>query len=369
MSFAPERPPLRFVTPPDWPQPSPSWVARNQGWQPPVNWLPPVGQPGVVLRPAPPTWQFWVEDPEGWPEYRAAFAKPVHRTLLIGAILFGVGAIVTLMGYLGELGTTFLILWGAIIFGGIRLIRGFVNLRRIDQTARAALGVHARQVRAQLDQSAYPQYLDRTAHDRATTGRPAMTLDEFGIARDAEPWTMPTGAPGSWSPQIAGVVAPGVSWTSPTPLPAGPVRSRRFLWVTLGITAAFLVGIIVPVAVAASHANASGASGAHTAVSITDGRVTGGNYDLPDGSWNVDDQADCSNASGDCWTIVLNPPKTCSNLSITWGFSKTKTSDEAAVRTTTLSVVEGRKAEFSIPADSDLEPLQYIFYDTADCGD
>ncbi|RKR73532.1 hypothetical protein [Frondihabitans australicus] len=378
MYYAPERPPLRFVTPPEWPQPSPAWVARNQGWQPPVGWLPPVDHPGVSLRPASPEWQFWVQDPIAWPAFRAPYAKPAHRAMLWGAIFFVVGIVVTLMGYLGELGGTFLILWGAIIFGGFRLVRGIVAYRSVDATARAGLGAAVRQTRAELDQSAYAAYLDQTARDRAATGRPAMSLDEFGIARDAEPWTFEAPGYSSWSTQApAGPVpvdSPWASGSTPAAAPAwsqasvplasaAPTQrpSRRVMWIAMGFAVVLVAGIVIPIAIA--HGGSASASSGDASGSSVDG-----NYYVADHDWKIDNADSCGDAGDRCFVLKFTPEKTCSDLDLTWGFSSTSTGDEKAHRSTKLSVVAGHTQIVRIPDDAGIDKLDYVGLDAANCG-
>ncbi|AMM18898.1 hypothetical protein AX769_00525 [Frondihabitans sp. PAMC 28766] len=419
MTFAPVRPPLRFAAPAGWPEPSPAWVARNQGWQPPVGWLPPVVAGWPAIAPAPQGWQFWAPEPGAWQAFSEPYRRSAKRQILIGALMFGIGSIVTILGYLGDLGQTFLILWGAIIFGFIRLVSGLANLRKADRDANRALSARSLQVRRDQDAAAYPRYLAETAAERAATGRPAMSLEEFSSALDAEPWgaataTPPafgdagalapygspaggvppysapsTGAPAYGAPGVgpsaygapgAGAPAYAMSSAWAPPLVGRARLVRRRFWIPIAIIVALLLAFAVPGIIQnASHDAASttgsapvGGSNVNAGSPDSPNTNTGsntdaGNYAFADKDWTLVQSGACTAADG-CWQLELTAPSTCPAATFTWGFSDSKTGDDKATRTTTVALTAGQKSHVTIPIDDQLNSLDYIFLDSVNCG-
>lgn len=349
MPFTPARPPLRFVAPPQWPAPAADWVIRNQGWQPPVGWVPPTAQP-LGLQPAPQGWRFWEPNGAAWDEFRQPYAKHAHRAILVGGIMMAIAVAITLAGLLGEFGRSYYFLYGTLIFGAIRLVTGFAALRKVDPAARAAITADTIEVRRQLDSEAYRRYLDATARERAETGAAAMTFDEFGFARDAEPWG---------GPAHPAALPFGAAQPAGAPIIDAGRRSRRGLWVGLGAAAAVLVGIAIPLAI--PHGSASSALSSSALSSLS-----GHSYDLTDSDWTLTKSGSCSSSAG-CWQIDITPRSSCSTASITWDFAATKTGNVGATRTTMVALTTGTTAHVTIPVDSQLEPLQYIGLDGATC--
>lgn len=230
MTYTPDRPPLRFVPPPGWPTPTPEWVARNQGWQPPAGWTPPLRRPVYA---APPEWQFWAPEPAHWTPFRATFTSGITSALTWGSIilaigvLFGVTAIAS--GDHSFFGMTALFF----VFGGIRLATGLSARATVERRVREAIRTAAPVVRYDVDSWAYRAYLDATAGERAQTGRPPMHFDEFGFARDAAGWG--AGAESA-------ILAP-MRWTAPVVTPKPPMIRK-----SLRIALLVMIGLILLVA-------------------------------------------------------------------------------------------------------------------------
>lgn len=366
MTISPARPPLRFQTPQGWPQPPADWVVRNQGWQPPAGWTPPTsGQ--YPLAPAPQGWRFWAPNGAAWDDYRQPFAKHAHRAILVGGIMLGVAIAITLAGMLGEFGRSYYLLYGTLIFGAIRLITGLAALRKVDPAARAAIGPDSIEVRRQLDSEGYRAYLDRTARERAETGAPAQTFDEFGFGRDAQPWDgaavpalqLPEGAP---SPTMA-------LWASAAPAASAAAaftdadtgrRSRRGLWMGLGAAAAIVMGIAIPLAI--PHGSTSTAlSSLSNSNSAADSTVY-----VPTDGWTVLDTNTCTTGT-DCLNIDVQPVASCPAATIDWGFADSKTGSDKATRTTPVALVAGQTAHVSMPIGDDMAGAKYIFLEAVHC--
>ncbi|RKR74185.1 hypothetical protein [Frondihabitans australicus] len=384
---APVRPPLRFVVPPGWPEPSPSWVSRNQGWQPPAGWVPPVAAGWPRPAAAPRGWSFWAQEPGAWSSFREPYRRAALSQIRVGAIFMGVGFGVTLLGLLGVLGPVFLILWGPVIFGAIRVVTGLVNLRRADAHARAALASRALQVRSAQDAALYPQYLAETAATRAATGQPAMLLEQLSYALDSEPWGSATprqatlapvgGSYGSGSIGGAygayGAYGSGYGAVSPWAPPVVEARRselsvRKRFWIPLASIGAVLIVLVAIGAVTdLSH---SPASSAGTGVTDSTGRhwpPNTGNYSLSGVKYEIVDSGPCSTSLG-CIQADITAPTACASATITWGFSDAANGDDKAVRASTVTFVAGQTEHVSIPEDSQLEPLKYMFLDSITCA-
>lgn len=233
MQFTPDRPPLRFVSPPGWPQPSETWTARNQGWQPPDGWTPPV--PARVPA-APRHWRFWQPDLRHWDAFREPFADGITRAIVWGAVLLGLGlagavAWLFVRSETSSSGVPGLLF---IVIGGIRLATGIAAQRSVDGRIRQAIATAAPVVRRDVDTWAYRAYLDSTAWERSTSGRPPIHFDEFQFREDAAGWGAPTG----YAPLP-------MRWTARPPVrKQSSLRRHRTILIVLGVVVALFVAFV-----------------------------------------------------------------------------------------------------------------------------
>lgn len=170
--------PYRFRVPAGWPSPSPDWLAANQGWEPPVGWVPVVGAPS-----APEAWVFWERHPEAWLRFTEPHRRQAVRGLALGWVVLLAG-LVLLAGRHGAHGPLDVVAWGAVLFGPIELARNAGEL--LGRSARALARARATSARlgAELDASAA---IELGAHDPAA----------FIAARVAEAWSHDDGWPAS----------------------------------------------------------------------------------------------------------------------------------------------------------------------------
>jgi hypothetical protein len=365
VTLASVSPPLRFVSPGGWPQPSPSWVARNQGWQPPEGWLPPLAAGWPAVAPAPRGWEFWAPEPGAWAQFREPYRKAAKRQILVGSLLFGIGSFVTLLGYIGALGGTVLILWGMIVFGFIRILSGLANLRRADRAARQALVARSFQVRRDQDTAIYPQYLAETAAERAATGRPAMSLEQLSASLDAAPW--------GWAAAAAPVASvagysPASPWTPPEVAQRSETSIRRRFWIPLAALGGILVVIVLFASI--SDLTRPSSSGAGSAPVSSTGRhwpADAGNYGVSGVTYTIADDSACAASAEGCFPVTITAPRSCGAATITWGFSDSGNGDDKAVRTSTVALTAGQQTHVDIPIDSQLSTLGYMFLDGIEC--
>lgn len=123
---------MQFNPPPGWPtpppgwmpaadwQPDPSWPAAPDGWQ---FWVPAAPMPGAVAGFAP------AGVPAGGPADRAMVADAIRadgrKSMLIGGIVAAIGLVITIGSYAAATGGgTYVVTWGAIVFGGLQFFRG-----------------------------------------------------------------------------------------------------------------------------------------------------------------------------------------------------------------------------------------------------
>ncbi|ROQ39911.1 hypothetical protein EDF46_1546 [Frondihabitans sp. PhB188] len=165
--------PLRFRVPASWPEPSPDWVAANQGWTPPLGWTPVVG-----LLEAPRGWSFWERDAVGWERLAGPHRTQAVRGIVVGAIVFLVGVLLLTL-HSDRDGALAVLFWGATLFGPIDLARNAGDLIRTPQSVLRTARATAARVGADIDELAYAEI--------PAGERPGA--DEFVARRVVEAWS------------------------------------------------------------------------------------------------------------------------------------------------------------------------------------
>lgn len=246
-----QRLPLSFRGPDGWPEPSSDWLAANQGWEPPVGWVP---LPG--LAPAPAGWSWWRRDEVGWAAMTGAITARYTRGVIIDALVFVVGAVLTIVPATLHLGIGF-VFWGAVVFGPVSLARTLGGLRRARRAFDSFTRSRAAEIRHALARVAY-------ARHAAEAGSAALPFEAFLARRWSEAWSFT----GSWPADQAHA---GVA--EQYRIPDDPRLSRRHRAATL-VFAVVAGGLLVVIAVDASAASQAG-SGASSAA-FGNGAATGG---------------------------------------------------------------------------------------------
>lgn len=369
------RPPLRFVAPPGWPEPSDEWVARNQGYRPPAGWLPPGASPERVPA-APATWRFWRPDDEGWRAFRRPFVRSGVVAVLIGWFVLAVGVGFTVVGYLGVFGGGVVVMFGLMAAGVVRLVTGYRTLFAADRRAWKALGARMPEIRDGLDAHAHARSLRERAEQGAGADgvqaphRP-KSVSEVALDLELRPWRFADDpeAPAYVLPEGRvpfPAVWPGVRWTVEPPwiverrLAARPRRRRITIGVLGGVAVALGLAVAVPLAVNPTHTL--------TNSSLPSGRQVGASTVLiGQNDWDVVDSGKCGSPDG-CWQLTIRPETSCRDATVVWGFAKSETGAETQTRTTRVAVDQGRSTHVTIPIDEALAPFDYITLNEATCG-
>ncbi len=145
--------PLHFNPPPGWPSPTEEWLVGHQGWEPPIGWVP---LAGIVA--APQGWVFWTKNPAAWSPLAVSARTGVWKSFWIGAILLVGGIVVTWVG--ASSGGAFMVFWGAVLLGAIKMIRAGIQLGRIDAQVMEHVRAVSAGIKEELDRLAYEQYLE-----------------------------------------------------------------------------------------------------------------------------------------------------------------------------------------------------------------
>jgi hypothetical protein len=100
--------------------------ALNRPAMPPI----PVTRPANLARPglSPGVMSYASAKPDGQQAYRSAMKAAYFKRMMIGAAWFSVGVVVTVGSMAASAnGGTYLLFWGPIIFGGYRMVTGFIG--------------------------------------------------------------------------------------------------------------------------------------------------------------------------------------------------------------------------------------------------
>lgn len=369
------RPPLRFVAPPGWPEPSDEWVARNQGYRPPAGWLPPGASPERVPA-APAAWRFWRPDDQGWRAFRRPFVRSGVVAVMIGWFVLAVGAGFTVVGYLGVFGGGVVVMFGLMAAGVVRLVTGYRALFAADRRAWKALGARMPEIRDGLDAHAHARSLRERAEqgagaDGAQASLRPKSVSEVALDLELRPWRFADDPDAPAYVLSEGrvpfpAVWPGVRWTVEPPwiverrLAARPRRRRITIGVLGGVVVALALAVAIPLAVNPTHTltNSSlpktGSARAPSAVLVTDD------------DWKVVDTGKCSSSLG-CWQLQVTPESSCRDAVIVWGFTNGQNGNVRATRSTSLPLVNGRQTHVTIPITTSIEADDYIQLDDASC--
>ncbi|TFD47746.1 hypothetical protein E3T55_14380 [Cryobacterium frigoriphilum] len=147
--------PLEFQQPPRWTAPTADWVAGHLGWQPAPGWTPTPDCP-----PAPAGWVFWRRNEGAWEEYAHTYTARARRSIWIGLLVLGTGAIVTsaLTAIAAPIGL-FIVFWAAMLWGPIQIIHAARSMDTINTALLDNLRENAPRVKIELDRLAYEAYL------------------------------------------------------------------------------------------------------------------------------------------------------------------------------------------------------------------
>lgn len=149
--------PLRFNSPPGWPQPNSDWQLFNQGWIPPHNWTPVPNVP-----PAPPTWTFWVKNELAWNELVRVKRAPFVKRFWIWLGVAAAGAVFTAITFQAATSSgssQYYIFGGAMIFGVIRAIIALIQIATATNGLENEVIRFTQSQRTQLLRAMYQEYL------------------------------------------------------------------------------------------------------------------------------------------------------------------------------------------------------------------